>query len=295
MVFLNGFLMSIYERDYQKDGYGRSIYDAGGSFFGNMPPMTRYLLYINAGVFIFANLFPFKEQFPPSGFWVNYFSVYPYDLFSALQIWRLISYQFMHDGLGHILFNMIALCVFGPMIERDWGSRAYLRFYLIAGAAGGVVYTLLAGLHVLPMGSLVGASGSILGLIAVAGILFPNQEMMVLGLIPVRMSIIAIIAAIMAILGFLSGENAGGQAAHLSGIAVGVFYVYVRPRLIQRRMTRSKGAWQKKLEQEKQFSVEVDRVLEKVHQDGIGSLTRKEKDLLKEATRREQQEAARAR
>jgi hypothetical protein len=109
------------------------------------------------------------------------------------------------------------------------------------------------------------------------------------------MMTLLIITIIWSALNFILGKNAGGEAAHLSGIAVGVFYVYVRPRMIQMRMTRSKGAWQKKLRERQGFLADVDRILEKVHQTGIGSLTRKEKEILKEATRREQEETARAR
>lgn len=283
--------MSSYDRDYLRNDY-QSSYGYGGGFLGNLPPMTKYLLYINVGVFLITGLFPFTVKFPPGGFWVTYFSVSPYDLFSCVQIWRLISYQFMHGGLGHILFNMIGLYIFGSIMERAWGSKAFLRFYLIAGAAGGVVYTLLIVFRILTPGYLVGASGSILGLIAAAGLLFPKQELYVFGIIPVKISILAIIAAILSILGFLSGENAGGEAAHLTGLGVGVFYVFVRPRMVHWRMERSKGAWKRKLEQEQRFHSEVDQILDKVHKQGIASLTSREKEILREATRREQQEDA---
>jgi membrane associated rhomboid family serine protease len=165
----------------------------------------------------------------------------------------------MHARLDHILFNMLGLCVFGPLVERAWGSRAYLRFYLIAGAAGGVIYTLLVVLHVLPIGSLVGASGSILGLIAAAGLLFPNQELMLLGLVRSG-SWLVIIAAIMAILGFLSG-NAGGEAAAFDRIGGGFFLCLCEAWCDWLSEERSKGAWQRRAGKRSNFWVRWIRIL----------------------------------
>ena len=88
---------------------------------------------------------------------------------------------------------------------------------------------------------------------------------------------------------FLTGHNAGGEAAHLAGLAVGVLYVLWRPWLHKTQLKIGEGRWQRKLERERSFQNEVDRILKKVHDSGIASLTNKEKQILKEATLREQQ------
>jgi membrane associated rhomboid family serine protease len=278
--------MSIYERDYQKDSDGRREYFTSGGPFANLPPMTRYILIINVAVFLVM-------LFPPLYRWITLlFSVYPADYWSALQVWRLITYQFLHVNFSHVFFNMLFLYFLGPLLEGFWGGRQYLRFYLISGAMGGVVFTLLVLFNILPAGPMVGASGAIFGLMAVAAVKFPRMRVYLFGIIPMNMVTLVGLSALISAMFFLSGTNAGGNAAHLTGLGVGLFYAYVKPRITTLRMTRSKGAWERKIKQQQDFEAEVDRILEKVHQSGVGSLTAKEKKTLQEATRREQQQTA---
>jgi len=98
-----------------------------------------------------------------------------------------------------------------------------------------------------------------------------------------------VLVVIMSLLNIATGNNAGGEAAHLTGLAVGFLYVKFKPLYTQWRMERHKGAWDHKVNQERQFRFEVDRILDKVHRDGIQSLTSREKKILQEATRREQE------
>jgi membrane associated rhomboid family serine protease len=280
--------MGIYDRDYQRDHSSRREYFMSGGPFSNLPPATRYILIINIAVFVLTMV-------PGLNGWIySSFSVFPSSYTNMAQFWRLVTYQFLHGGLLHIFFNMLMLYFLGPFLEGYWGSKTYLRFYLIAGAAGGVVYTLLVLFGILRPATMVGASGAIYGLMASAAVLFPQSQVLLFGIIPMRMITLLIITIIWSAMNFMSGQNAGGEAAHLTGIAVGVFYVYVRPRMIQIRMTRSKGLWHKKIQERQNFLAQVDRILEKVHHSGIGSLTRKEKEILREATRREQQEEAKS-
>lgn len=275
--------MGIYDRDYQKETTGKGEYFGTGSLFSNVPPVTRYFLIINILVFVVMYLLGLRDFFD------KYFSVHPVSYVNILQVWRLVTYQFLHADILHIFFNMMMLYFLGPILESTWGSRTYLRFYLISGAVGGVVYTLLVLGHVLGAGPMVGASGAIYGLMAAAAILYPHAQVYLFGTIPMRMKTLLIITIIFSVMNFLGGKNAGGEAAHLSGVAAGAVFVYVLPRFTNWRLERSKGAWQRKLEKERAFQGEVDRILEKVHQQGLGSLTRNEKNTLKEATRREQQ------
>jgi membrane associated rhomboid family serine protease len=282
--------MSIYERDYQKDGQDRQGYFSSGGPFSNLPPMTRCILIINVAVFLVTFLVP------PLHRWINLlFSVYPVNYWGALQVWRLITYQFIHHDFFHVFFNMLMLYFLGPLLEGFWGPRLFLRFYLISGAMGGIVYTLLVLFGPLPAGPMVGASGAIYGLMAVTAVMFPRMQVYLFGIIPMNMVTLLGLAALISVMNFLSGTNAGGEAAHLTGMGVGLFYAYVKPRITTLRMTRSKGALERKIKQQQDFEAEVDRVLEKVHQSGIGSLSRAEKKTLQEATRREQQQTAQSR
>ena len=107
--------------------------------------------------------------------------------------------------------------------------------------------------------------------------------------LPVSLAVIAGIFIGISILNFLRDDNAGGECAHLAGALCGFLYIKGRPWLEGRAMQQKKGAWQRRIQNERQFQAEVDRILDKVHASGVNSLTRGEKSILREATQREQQ------
>jgi len=121
-----------------------------------------------------------------------------------------------------------------------------------------------------------------------AALLFPNMIVFIYGLIPVRMIFLIMIMFILSLLRFATGQNAGGEAAHLTGLAAGAIYVLYKPWFTKFRLSRKKQSWHRKLEQEQRFEAEVDRILEKVNREGLHSLTAREKRTLQEATQREQ-------
>ena len=257
-----------------------------------MPPVTpvvKYFLIINVAVFIPSFLFP-KLRF----FLETWFSIYPVNLGVSLQFWRFVTYQFMHGGIMHILFNMLVLYFFGPLFEKHWGSKKFTIFYLACGAIGGIAYPVLVGLGVLPIKGgliipLVGASGSIYALLAAGAVLFPKMRVYFFGIVPLSLLALVIIAAAISTLLLLTGENAGGEAAHLAGMAAGAGYVLCGPWLEKRRANAKRGVWESKIVRQQMFQAEVDRILDKVHSNGINSLTRKEKKILQEASRQQQQ------
>jgi membrane associated rhomboid family serine protease len=230
--------------------------------------------------------------FPLVGtFMFDWFSVYPATLGMSLQLWRQITYQFLHANPWHIFINMLVLYFFGPLLERFWGSKKFLIFYLVCGAIGGMLYPFLVLVGWLGKAHLVGASGSILGMLAAGAILFPNMMVYVWGVIPVKLRILAIILVAISIISLLRPDqfvNAGGQAAHLGGMVAGAVYVVSQSWRNKFRLKLRAGAWEKKMNAQRNLQVEVDRILEKVHSEGIQSLTMKEKRILRQATRAEQ-------
>jgi membrane associated rhomboid family serine protease len=278
--------MGIYDRDYGRDDFSGGGYGPRMRFaFPPISPVIKKILIINVSVFLICNLIP-----PLGNFIFQWFSVLPVTPIMSLQIWRLISYQFLHGNIFHIFFNMLVLYFFGPMLENLWGHKKFLIFYLVCGATGGVLYTILVLSRILEAGYLVGASGGIYGILAAAAILFPRMRVYVFGIFPMTLAVFSVVLVVISLLGFIRGENPGGEAAHLMGMAAGAAYVLWRPLLERRRVKINKGNWQRKMKEERDFQQEVDRILEKVHNSGIASLTRKEKRTLKEATQREQQE-----
>ncbi|MEN8126521.1 MAG: rhomboid family intramembrane serine protease [Planctomycetota bacterium] len=275
--------MGIYDRDYSRPQ--QSQYHAMGSGVRGIPPVVKWLLIINFAIYMVANLVPAIGE--PL---YDYGSVFPKTFANAIQPWRIITYQFLHGGVFHLVFNLMVLYFMGPFVERSFGSRAFLKFYLICGAAGGIVYTLLARFGILEIGSMVGASGAIYGVMAAVAIMYPRMRILLWGIIPMTMFWLVILVIVMSFLNIAAGTNAGGEAAHLTGLAMGFLYMKYKPWITQHRMKRQKGAWTQKVERERNFQSEVDRILDKIHREGIGALSNREKQILQEATRREQNE-----
>ncbi|MHC4544299.1 MAG: rhomboid family intramembrane serine protease [Planctomycetota bacterium] len=280
--------MGLYDRDYTQADF-ESGHRYGPRMRMAMPkitPVVKWLLIINVAVFLLSFLIPALGAII-----FNWFSVYPATIGMSLQLWRQITYQFLHAGPWHIFWNMLVLYFFGPMLERHWGSNKFLTFYLVCGAMGGLLYPFLVLVGWLGAAPLVGASGSILGMLAAGGILFPNMMVYVWGVIPVKLRILAIIFAAISIISLLRPDqftNAGGEAAHLGGMVAGAVYVFSQSWRDKLKLRFRTGAWEKKMTTQRNLQVEVDRILEKVHSGGIQSLTTKEKRILRQATRAEQ-------
>jgi membrane associated rhomboid family serine protease len=160
------------------------------------------------------------------------------------EVWRLITFQFLHAGPLHLLFNMLGLWIFGRLTEEGIGSsRRYLAFYLMCGLCGGLMYLILNGLGnivaslgysnipgLLPgsaTASLVGASAGVFGVIMAAAYLQPTMQVVLLiPPIPVRIRNLAYAYVIIAIIVVLfNWDNAGGEAAHLGGAIAGFFFI----------------------------------------------------------------------
>lgn len=250
--------------------------------------MVVRLMIINIAIFLVCVLFK------PVGIFVySWFQLDPSSLTNTLQIWRLISYQFLHDptGIWHIFFNMFVLYMFGRILEPQLGPRRFLVFYLLCGTMGGLFYLFLTAVGFLPALPMVGASGSILGIIGACAVMFPQIKMIIFPIfIPISIRTAAIAGAILYTFVIITGgRNAGGQAAHLAGMATGVVYA-LWPRISVHNSLKSRTSpWQKKIQNQQQLAEQVDEILEKVYRRGISSLSRKEKNILKKATQLHQE------
>jgi membrane associated rhomboid family serine protease len=287
--------MGLYDRDYTQADFQSQYRHAPQMrmHFPRITPAVRSLLIINFAVFFAGALFLERNilvpGFPqPLNFFEKWFSVFPNSFASVLQVWRLITYQFLHADIMHILFNMLGLYFLGPTLERHWGSKKFLIFYLSCGVAGGLFYTFLVALKFLWSGLMVGASGAILGMLAACAILFPQFVVFIL-LFPVPIRVAAVGLTIMYFFFVITrGANAGGHAAHLAGMAAGTIYVFSHSWRDKFKLKIGAGQWKKKMTEQRNLQFEVDRILKKVHDHGLHSLTYKEKKILKQATKTEQ-------
>lgn len=251
----------------------------------------------------------------PAPYALGYFSTFMG--FRRFEVWRLITFQFLHAGWMHIIFNMLGLWMLGKPVEENLGKKKYLAFYLMCGICGGLMYLLLNGLGAVfqAMGwpripgllfddtatPLVGASAGVFGVIMACAYLMPDEMMQwVFPPITLRMRTFAYVyVAIAAVSLFLGTSNAGGEAAHIGGAIAG--YFFIRNSHLLRdffdvfgdsRKAGKAGAKKsvfRKSEAEKDAELEkkVDEVLAKVKAQGMHSLSEKEKRLLADATARE--------
>lgn len=276
-------IMGLYDRDYTQESFRQQYRHMPQMrmFFPRLTPAVKWLLIIN--ILVFVPSFIVK---PLGEFIIAWFSVYPTSIGMSLQLWRPITYQFVHDinGFGHIFWNMLILYFMGGIVEPVWGSKKFLVFYLICGAAGGILYPILTYIGWLSVGPLVGASGAILGVITASGILFPNLIVYIFGIIPIKLAILSIVLGVISIMSIIRPDvitNAGGEAAHLAGAVTGAIYVLSESWRTKLKLRIRTSAWEKKIDAERVLQVELDRILRKVHESGIHSLTLKEKRILK--------------
>ncbi len=297
--------MSYETRDYLRDEESR--YGGGGGLRGsfrggvsaNLPGMTLWLLIINVLVFLVDSVLTGSargDALSPTR--LGRFSTEQGVL--GFQVWRVVTYQFLHANFLHLLFNMIGLWVFGGMIERWWGSKRFLAFYLLGGVGGALLFALSSAVpavaQVTPQSTLVGASGCVLGCVAACMVVFPKQP---IGLffIPITFTVFALGAVYIGldVLQVLAGGGGAGSAvAHLGGAGVGYLLVKnagwlnfadrMNPQAIQDGWT--KGRYEKKVKAERAEAAEVDRILAKVKEKGLHSLSAREKKVLNRDTER---------
>ncbi len=286
--------MAWQDRHYNQSGFG-------GSFGGRLQgaSVVVWLLGINGVVFLLGMMLSGSSR----GSWLTphawgHFSVGK-GVF-GLQVWRFITYQFLHGDFFHLLFNMFGLYFFGPLMEGWWGSRRFLAFYLLCGVGAAGLYVLLAfvpGLLDVSAGTgLVGASGCIFGVLVGCAVLYPHQQVMLMfPPIPMTLRTMAMVFLGLAMLSLLAGSaNAGGEAAHLGGAALG-WLLIKNPRWLN-FADHAAGDWKDQLSQRvaqkkklarSQENAEVDRILDKVRDQGLASLTKREQKILKRATDRQ--------
>ena len=134
---------------------------------------------------------------------------------------------------------------------------------------------------------LLGASGAILGVLAACAILFP-QFIVFLFIIPMPIRVLAVVMTLLYVVNIIAGgQNAGGDAAHLGGMAAGAAYILLLPKLERLKLRMHAQSWEKRMEESRKLRFEVDRILAKVHRFGLHSLTTREKRTLKKATQEE--------
>ncbi len=272
--------------------------------------LTVALLILCAVVFVIECV---AWGYPPSFSKGNYFAL-SVDGLKHGYVWQLLTYQFMHAGLWHILLNGWAIYIFGRAIEETLGGKNFLILFLTSGSIGGIFQALVGWIWPDYFGGpVVGASAGAFGLVAAFAVLFPERELMLLlfFVLPVRLRAKTLLwsAAALAVFGLVfQGDNIA-NAAHLGGMLTGVIFIRqfiqgrwhwpqwkfpsrrrAAPREFVAAGAGKSGFWRSAAGKSDDDSStddflknEVDPILEKISAHGIHSLTALEREILEKA------------
>lgn len=291
----------------------RDTYGGFGGF--SMTPWVKRLLIANAAVFLVAftmvqvlgyTWFLDLVAFGPTRF--------------LTRPWTLLTYAFVHVGIGHILGNLLVLFFFGPPLEDRWGGRGFVRFYLVS-AAGAALFSALFYFWD-PANWIVGASGATFGMMLAFAMIWPEMPIHFMGIFPIKAKWLVGIMGFVQFLLAASGSGGGvAVLAHLGGMLTA--YLYLKspwaphawgevPRRARRPQQRRSGValvpWSGKKQKaaaaqaatatqtrpaaarkgssERELLDDVDRILDKISAQGLGSLTDEERRRLDEVSRR---------
>lgn len=264
-------------------------------FGGPLTNAVKLLITVNTSIFILQWLLEIGGM-SPGGFW-SYFGLTPARLIGQGMIWQLGTYLFFHADVFHILFNMLALWMFGSDVERQVGERKFLLYYFFCGIGAGLTIVLtslsaeLLGWAVSGFyAPTIGASGAVFGILLAFGMLFPNREVLVFFLFPMKAKHFVVLFGLLEL--YLAVPARGGGVshfAHLGGLLFGfVFLRYERHMerryhhyKLRKREMLLRHQVEEELSRDEFIRKEIDPILDKISRHGMGSLTRRERRTLK--------------
>lgn len=187
------------------------------------PKAVKWLLIVNITLFV-CYFLAIRTQY---GQFFQIFSLSPFAVVRRGALWQLVTYMFLHDPFGftHILFNMLTLWMFGADLERQWGTRKFLKFYMFCGVGAGIcdvlVNTLLGNVYTHTIGS----SGAIYGLLLAFGVLYPDRTVLFSFLFPIKAKYFVMILGGIAFLSSLQINSGVSNVAHLGGMLFGYIFL----------------------------------------------------------------------
>jgi membrane associated rhomboid family serine protease len=292
------------------------LYDAPQS--PRMTPAVQWLLALNVGIyFLQLTLFGSNGVYSalaldPSRFPGNW--------------WTIGTYMFVHAWLAHLAFNMFTLWMFGPRVEQEWGTASFVKFYLWCGIGGAIAHLVFA-----RDTAVIGASGAISGVLVAYALRWPDEEVYLFGVIPMKSRWLVAAMLAMNIIFALSPSSRIDWTAHVGGMAFGWIFLKLysaggisrvkgwvssvpdEPEDMPRAVPRSRSPMRErtrdvddivtrsnavilreskplqhvpKQETPKEYAARVNRVLDKISQHGMESLSRDERRLLEEMSRK---------
>jgi rhomboid family protein len=295
---------------------------SGFGGFRLFPPVIKNLIIINSVIFLIELL---SQQIKiADGYSLYYYIILWFGLLpfgNGFEVWQLITYQFLHGGFLHIIFNMFILWMFGIEVENLWGSKRFLIFYLGAGIVGGLFQLILSPIL---FGNIIwntiGASGAIMGVMVVFAFLFPDRMIYLYFLIPIKTKYFIIGLILLNLFAINSGDSIA-HLVHIGGALTGLVYMLYEKKKgtaygnyfdgnygsssetgnFFGKMSQNLSSMFKKkpknVEDAKFYEIkkeddeeidqkEIDKILDKISQSGYQNLTEREKKILFEASKK---------
>ncbi|MBI3462320.1 MAG: rhomboid family intramembrane serine protease [Planctomycetes bacterium] len=281
--------MGIYDRDYYRGESSRSLWMTGQN------PVTTGLVVANVVVFLGQLFVPPNIQ---GGGVTDLLAMVPAKVFEELQVWRLLTAAFCHapENIWHILWNMLFLWWFGHELEKLYGSREFLVFYLVAAVCSSLVWGLTTWLQGAGLERMIGASGAVTAVAVLYTLWYPRQRVYLWGIVPMEMWVLMVIYLGADAYRLLSpGSSRVAYLAHLAGAGYGLIYKWTDlrvARLFARRETRPRLRMLVPEPEvagpllDENLEHRMDEVLAKIAREGQGSLNDQEREILAQASRR---------
>jgi membrane associated rhomboid family serine protease len=240
-------------------------------------PFVRILLFANIGVFFLQNTMG----------WVTSAMIFVPRLI-LVRPWTIVTYMFLHAGVMHLAFNMLALFFFGPRVEERLGSRSFLNLYVISGISGALLSLIMG-----PSAAVLGASAAVFGVMLAFAWFWPDAPIHIWGIIPIPARMLVIITTVLSLWSGLGGARSNiAHFAHLGGYAGAWLYLKWLDRKRQefrKRATAAPPVRELKFSKRPEVDLgkvhevnreEVNRILDKISAHGMSALTVQERQFL---------------
>ena len=282
--------------------------------FRNIPTVTKNLLLVNILVFLAALIL--SQQ----GISLEQWGGLYYFKADEFHVYQFVTYMFLHGGFAHLFFNMFALWMFGCVIERVWGPKRFIFYYIICGVGAGLCQEIVQFFNYgdLPVPSItIGASGAVYAILLAFGMTFPEERIFIFPLpVPIKAKwFVCIYAAIELLSAMSSSADGVAHIAHLGGMlfgfllirywrkhpysganwwAAGNIFGNMKQRFEQHKPTGRQGSSYTTTttrETDMEYNArkkarqdEIDKILDKIRKSGYDSLTKDEKQRLFDAS-----------
>lgn len=250
-----------------------------------MPRAIKILLFANIGAFLLDYL--------TGGRYIReWFALDPNRVLHDMQVWRLGSYLFVHEihsNFFHLILNMLLLWMFGSPVAETLGERKFYWFYFSTGVFSGLCSLIFYTVTNNPT-TIIGASGALFGVMVAFAVFFPTQQILILFLFPVQARYAVLIFSAVELLSITSNDRIA-HITHLGGAVFAFAYFKLEGRGIDlldrwrnRKVEEKHRAAKKTQEETAQTMIDIDPILKKISQTGMGSLTKEEKEKLEKAS-----------